>query len=112
MSWLAAGSMTRIFDHDAAKDNWADLPGAGGELDKQAQAGATEKALDSLLAHKIGKNTKREDATKFTLLTTSWAKGWRMKDGSWKMKVRFVGREYKRADHKGKLVLSWSDSFW
>ena len=87
------------------------LPGAGGELDKQAEAGATEKALDILLAHGVVEDMKREDATKFTLLTTSWEKGWRLTDGSWKMKVRFVGREYKRAEHKGRLVFSWSDSF-
>ena len=31
-----------IFDHDAAANTWADCLGAGGELDKQAEAEATE----------------------------------------------------------------------
>ena len=46
---------------------------------------------------------KREDATKFKSLTTRWDKRWKMKDGAWKMKVRFVGREYKWADHREDL---------
>ena len=36
-----------IFDNDAAEDIWADCPGAGGELDRQAEAEATEKALEA-----------------------------------------------------------------
>ena len=43
---------------------------------------------------------KREDATKFKSLTTRWEKGLKMKNGEWKMKVRFVGREYKWAEHR------------
>ena len=49
--------------------------GAGGELDKQAEAEATEKALDSLLAHGVVEDLKREDATKFKSLTDALGKG-------------------------------------
>ena len=31
---------------------------------------------------------------RFKTLTTRWDKRWRTKDGEWKMKVGFVGREY------------------
>ena len=54
-----------IFDHDAAVNTWADCLEAGGELDKQAEAEATEKALDSLLSHGVVEDMKREDAAKF-----------------------------------------------
>ena len=81
-----------IFDNDAAKDTWADCPGAGGELERQAEDVATEKALDSLLAHGVVEDVKRDDATKFKSLTTRWDKRGEMKDGKWKMKLRFVGR--------------------
>ena len=64
-----------IFDIDAAEDTWADCRGAGGELDKQAEAEATEKALDSLLAHGVVGDMKREDATQFKSLTTRWGTG-------------------------------------
>ena len=40
-SWLRDES--GIFDHDAAEDTWVNFLGAGGELDKQAEAEATEK---------------------------------------------------------------------
>ena len=96
--WLA--DEIGIFDRDAAEDTWADCQGAGGALDKQAEAEASEKALDSLLAHGVVEDMKREDATKFKSLTTRWEKGWRMKDSEWKMMVRFVGREYKWAEHR------------
>ena len=99
-----------IFDNGAAEDTWADCLGAGGELDRQAEDEATEKALDSLLAHGVVEDMKREDATNFKYVTTRWEKGWRMKDGEWKMKVRFVGREYKWAEHRD-LCSPWSDSF-
>ena len=100
-SWLTDDD--GIFDHDAAVDTWADCLGAGGELDRQAEAEATEKALDSMLAHGVVdvEDMKRVDATNFKFLTTRWEKGWRMKDGCWKMKVRFVGREHKWAEHRG-----------
>ena len=52
-----------IFDHKAAEDTWADQ-GTGGELDKQAEAEATEKALGSWLAHEVVEDMKREDATR------------------------------------------------
>ena len=91
-NWLAHEN--EIFNNDAAEDTWTDCLGAGGELDKQAEAEATEKALDSLFAHGVVEDMKRADATKFQSLTTRWEKGWKMKDGEWKMKVRFVGREY------------------
>ena len=42
-SWLT--DEYGIFDHDAAANTWADCLGAGGELDQQAEAEATEKAL-------------------------------------------------------------------
>ena len=60
----------------------------------QAAAEETEKALECLLAHGVIEDMKREDAKGFKTLTTRWVKRWRMKDGRWKMKVRFVGREY------------------
>ena len=46
---------------------------------------------------------KCEDATKFKSMTTRWEKGWKEKNGVWKMKVRFVGREYKWAEHREDL---------
>ena len=54
-----------------------------GELDKQAEAEATETAQ----------------------------KVWRMKDGEWKMKTRLVGGKYKRAEHREDLFLLGGDSF-
>ena len=69
-------------------DTWADCLGSGGQLDN-------EKALDSLQAHGVVEDMKRDNATKFKSLTTRWEKGWKMKNSEWKMKVRFVGREYK-----------------
>ena len=61
-----------IFDHDAAEDTWADFLGARGEVDKQVEVEATEKALDSLLAPGVVEDMKREDAAKFKSLTTRW----------------------------------------
>ena len=90
----------KILDEDAAGGTWTDCLGAGGELDGQAADEATEKALDSWLAHGVVEEMKREDAKGFKTLTTRWDKRWRMKDGEWKMKVRFVGREYKWAEHR------------
>ena len=84
--------MNEIFDSDAAEDTWADCSGAGGELDRQAEAEVTEEALDSLLAHGVVDDMMREEATKFKSLTTRWKKGWKMKNGERRMKVRFVGR--------------------
>ena len=83
-----------ILDEDGAGDTWSECLGAGGELDMQAAAEATEKALDSLLAHGVVEDMKRADAKGFKTLTTRWDNRWWMKDGEWKMKVRFVGREY------------------
>ena len=54
-----------IFDNDAAEDTWPDCLGAGGELNRRAEDEVTEKALDSLLAHGVVEDMKREDATKF-----------------------------------------------
>ena len=90
----------KILDEDAAGGTWTDCLGAGGELDGQAADEATEKALDSWLAHGVVEEMEREDAKGFKTLTTRWDKRWRMKDGKWKMKVRFVGREYKHAEHR------------
>ena len=64
-----------IFDKDAAEDTSADCFGASGELDRQAEAVATEEALGSLLAHGVVEDMKREDATKFKSQTTRWGKG-------------------------------------
>ena len=89
-----------ILDENAAGDTWTDCLGAGGELDRQAADEVTEKGLDSLLAHGVVEDMKREDAKGFKTLMTRWDKRWRMKDGGWKMKVRFVGREYKWAEHR------------
>ena len=91
-----------ILDEDAAGDTWSDCLEAG-ELDRQAADEATENALDSLLAHGVVEDVTRGDAKGFKTLTTRWDKRWRMKDGEWKMKVRFVGREYKWAEHREDL---------
>ena len=88
-----------ILDEDAAGDTWTDCLGAGGEFDMQASDEATEKAFDSLLAHGVVEDMKREDAKGFKTQTTRWDKRWRMKDDE----VRFVGREYKWAEHREDL---------
>ena len=49
--------------------------GAGGKLDKQGEAEATEKALDSLLAHGVVEDTKLEDATKIQVPGDALGKG-------------------------------------
>ena len=54
-----------------------------------------------MLAQGVVENMKREDATKFKSLTTRWEKGWRMKVGAWKMKVRFVGQYLERLAKEG-----------
>ena len=54
-----------ILDEDAAGDTWTDCLGAGGDLDRQAAEEATEKALDSLLAHGVVEDMKRKDAKGF-----------------------------------------------
>ena len=82
---------------------WTNCLGAGGELHRQAADEATEKALDSLGAHGVVEDMKREDAKGFKTLAARWDKHWRMKDGEWKMKVRFVGRKYKWAEHREDL---------
>ena len=78
------------------------LPGSG-ELDRQAADEAIEKALDSLLAHGFVEDMRREDVKGFKTLTTRLDKRWRMMDGEWKMEMRFVGREYKWAEHREDL---------
>ena len=77
-------------DKDAATDKWT-TAWVGGALDKQAVIDATEKALDSLLAHGVVEDVKRDDAVNFKFLTTRWEKGWRMNDVEWKMKVNTLG---------------------
>ena len=59
-----------ILDEEAAGDTWTDYLGASGELDRQAADEATEKALDSLLAHGVAEGMKREHAKGFQTLTT------------------------------------------
>ena len=92
-----------ILDEDAAGDTWTDCLGASGELDRQEADEATEKALDSWLAHGVVEDMKREDTKGFKTLTARWDKRWRMKDGEWKMKVRFFGREYIWAERREDL---------
>ena len=75
-NWLT--DENRIFDRRCGR-HLGRLPRAGGEVDKQAEAEATEKALDSLLAHGVVEDMKREDATQFKSLTTRWEKG--LEDG-------------------------------
>ena len=89
-----------ILDEDGAGDTWTECLGAGGLLYMQAAAEATEKALDSLLAHGVVEDMKRADAKGVKTLTTRWDNRWWMKDGEWKMKIRFVEREYKWAEHR------------
>ena len=72
-NWLT--DENEIFDNDAAEDTWADCSGAGGELDRQAEAEVTEEALDSLLAHGVVDDMMREEATKFQIPDDSMAKG-------------------------------------
>ena len=83
-------------DEVTAADRWS--------VDCLGQAVAAEKALDSLLAHGMVEGMKRADARNFKFVTTRWRKGCRMKDGEWKMKVRFVAREYKLVEHREDLV--------
>ena len=47
---------------------------ASGDLDRQAEAEATQEALDSLLAHGVVEDMKREDATIFKSRTIRWEK--------------------------------------
>ena len=93
------------------QDTWADCLGRAASSTRQAEAEATEKALDSLLAHGVVEDVKRVGATNFKFLTTHWENGWRMKDGCWKMKVRFVSREYKWAEHREDLFSPGSYPF-
>ena len=72
-------------------------------MNKHAELDATVKALGSLLAHGVVEDTEREDAVNFKFLKTRWEKGWRMKDGEWKMKVRSVTRECKWAEQRQAL---------
>ena len=46
--------------------------GGGGAVDKQAKLEATQKALDSLLAHGVVEDMMREDAVNFKFQTTRW----------------------------------------
>ena len=107
-SRLEPGSLTRM---ESLTKTQLEIPGTGGELDRQAADDATDKTLDSLLAHGLVEDMEREDAKGFKTLTTRWGKRWRMKDGEWKMKVRFVGREYKWAEHGEDFIFSWRDAF-
>ena len=66
---------------------------------RKLEAETTKKALDSLRSHGLVEDMKREETDNFKFLTTRWEKSWRMKDGEWKMKVRFVVREYNWAEH-------------
>ena len=55
----------------------------------------TEKALDQLLAQGVVQDVPADSVEGVKHLTTRWEKCWRMREGKWKYKVRFVGREYK-----------------
>ena len=76
-----AGSWVRDEHGD---DDKVTCLGAGGVLDAEA----TEKALDSL-----SRDMKRADASNFKFLTTRHKKSLRVKDGEWRMKVRFMARQ-------------------
>ena len=97
-SWLVDDNGE--IDDDAATATWTvDCLGGGGALDKQAEIESTEEALDSLLGHGMVEDMKRDVAVDFKFLTTRAGR----KDGRWKMKVRFVAREYKWAEHREDL---------
>ena len=88
-----------ILDEDAAGDTWTDCLGAGGEHGRQAAAEATEKALDSLLAH--GGIQDSDDAMGQTLED----EGRRVEDEGQILWTRVqMGRAQRR------LVFSWSDA--
>ena len=58
-------------DEATAAETWSvDYLGAGGALDAQAAAETNEKALDSLLAHGVVEDMRREDANNFKFLTS------------------------------------------
>ena len=69
-------------EEGAAPDSWTvECLGGGGALDKQAEIDATEKALDSLLAHGVVEDMKLDDVVSFKFLTTRWEKEhWRVED--------------------------------
>ena len=55
----------------------------------------TEKALDQLLEQGVVQDVPADSVAGVKHLTTRWEKCWRMREGKWQYKVRFVGREYK-----------------
>ena len=55
----------------------------------------TEKALNHLLEQGVVQDVPADSVAGVKDLTTRWEKCWRMRDGTWKYKVRFVGREFK-----------------
>ena len=62
------------------------------------------KALDNLLAHGVVEDMRRDDAVKLQVPDdTLGRKGWRMKNGEWKMKVRFVAQKCEWAEHREDL---------
>ena len=79
----------------------ADYLGDAGELDwseerlLETDRVETEKALDQLLEQGVVQDVPADSVEGVKHLTTRWEKSWRMREGKWKYKVRFVGREYK-----------------
>ena len=76
-SWLVDESGE--IDEDSATYTWTVDYLGGSAVDKQSEIEATKKALDSLLAHRVVEDMKRDDAANSKFLTTRWEKGWRMK---------------------------------
>ena len=87
-------------DERVALDTWAmNCLGADGELEKAADIEATEKAWECLQTHGVVEDMSPDQAG-FKFMTTRWENGWRMNHGDWKIKVRFVAREYKWAERR------------
>ena len=82
-------------------ENPADYLGDEGELDwseerlLETDRVETEKALDQLLEQSVVQDVPADSVDGVKHLTTRCEKGWRMREGKWQYKVRFVGREYK-----------------
>ena len=78
-----------------------DYLGDAGELDwseerlLETDRVETEKALDQLLEQGVVQDVPADSVAGVKHLTTRLEKCWRMREGKWQYKVRFVGREYK-----------------
>ncbi len=105
MSWLAAGSETRVGSSTTMPRSTL------GSISWGRAASSTSKQRPKRLRKRWTACWHMEWLKTWNVGTrrnsNSWQrvgkKGWRMKDGNWKMKARFVGREYKRAEHREDL---------